>query len=189
MPSVRVRRRSYSTLGAPSGNGLGEEQATFPRSLANIFGSPIATQQRPAFSDSDTSGLRHSAGPHLLTTPPRGPSPVLRRPRANSRIIHHVMNKDSMRFGEGDRRSHRSSVDASGFSGSPRQGMVTLEGDQADVLVHSDGDHGIIGSALSLPRSTARSFRNLMEDEHHHDDIVEHLDVIGKLTIFIWGFY
>ena len=62
--------------------------------------------------------------------------------------------------------------------------MITLEGDQADVLVRSDGEPGIIGSALSLPHSTGGSFQNLIEDEHHHDDIVEHLDVIGKTTSF-----
>jgi len=57
--------------------------------------------------------------------------------------------------------------------------MITLEGEQADVVVHSDGEPGAIGSALSLPRSShGQSFQELVENEHHHDDIVEHLDVI-----------
>jgi hypothetical protein len=110
-------------------------------------------------------------------------APMRRRPRAGSRVSNHLLSKPSMRFSAAgsDARSHRSSVDAgTGFSGSPRGGMITLEGEQADVVVRSDGEPGAIGSALSLPHSTGgESFRDLIGDGHHHDDIVEHLDVIG----------
>jgi len=54
-----------------------------------------------------------------------------------------------------------------------------MEGPQADVQVHSDGEPGLIGSALSLPHSqNLGGMRMEDDDEHHHDDIVEHLDVI-----------
>jgi hypothetical protein len=187
MPSIRVRRSSYSVLDAPPGADSGRD--TFPRSLANIFGSPLATQQRPAFSTFDASRLQppveQESSPGTPSELPR--SPVVRRPRANSRVAHHVMNQKTARFGSADRGSIRSSVNVAGVPGSPRQGLVTLEGDQADVVVHSEGTPGIIGSALSLPHSAGESVRNLMEDEHHHDDIVEHLDVIGNVLSFdIW---
>jgi hypothetical protein len=182
MPSIRIRKSAYSALDSSP-----EQPATFPRSLANIFGSPIAGQHRPDISitQQDASGRPQSE----FLEPPRPDSPELpmapmrRRPRAGSRVSNHLLNKPSLRFSEAGSaaRSHRSSVDAgTGFSGSPRGGMITLEGEQADVIVHSDGEPGAIGSALSLPRSTGgQSFQDLMENEHHHDDIVEHLDVIG----------
>lgn len=58
-----------------------------------------------------------------------------------------------------------------------RRSPVVIEGSQADVVVEGEGtgEPGILGSALSLPHSDLFD----TEEEHHHDDIVEHLDVIG----------
>jgi hypothetical protein len=88
------------------------------------------------------------------------------------------MNKGSTRFSKAphvDRRSSQASL-----TGSVAQpGMIELEGSQAGVLVHSDGQSGVIGSALSL----SRAHENAADGEsHHHDDIVEHLDVIGEFS-------
>lgn len=46
-------------------------------------------------------------------------------------------------------------------------------------MIQSDEgeEPGRIGSALSLPHT---DLSDTPEEEHHHDDIVEHLDVIGK---------
>lgn len=56
--------------------------------------------------------------------------------------------------------------------------MVTVEGASADVRLPAQGtDQSLIGSALSL--TSTRQSTNPFGDEHHHDDIVEHLDVIG----------
>lgn len=57
--------------------------------------------------------------------------------------------------------------------------MVELEGSQADIWVRSDKP-AIIGSALSVPQSNGsrRSIMEMLEDEHHHDDIVDHLDCV-----------
>lgn len=64
----------------------------------------------------------------------------------------------------------------------PHDGMVTMEGDQANVRITSDSDPGLIGSALSLPLSQDDPTHIRLVDAggNHHDDIVEHLDVIGK---------
>jgi hypothetical protein len=53
-----------------------------------------------------------------------------------------------------------------------------MEGPQAEVMMQSEEgrEPGIIGSALSLPHT---DLSDTPEEEHHHDDIVEHLDVIG----------
>jgi hypothetical protein len=49
-------------------------------------------------------------------------------------------------------------------------------------MIQSDEgeEPGILGSALSLPHT---DLSDTPEEEHHHDDIVEHLDVIGKLSL------
>lgn len=64
-----------------------------------------------------------------------------------------------------------------------------MEGPQADIMVRSsvDGERGRIDSALSLPMSHSGTdqghIRNVDLDDNHHDDIVEHLDVIGPLCL------
>ncbi|TFK75810.1 hypothetical protein BDN72DRAFT_885343 [Pluteus cervinus] len=53
-------------------------------------------------------------------------------------------------------------------------GLTTMEGSQVDIVLRSEGEPGLIGSALSLPRSE----RGVDGSQEHHDDVVEHLDVI-----------
>lgn len=56
--------------------------------------------------------------------------------------------------------------------------MMSLQGSQMDVLVpRDDREPGRVGSALSLPDSEMLQLD--WDGEHHPDDIVEHLDVIG----------
>jgi hypothetical protein len=59
--------------------------------------------------------------------------------------------------------------------------MVELDGPQAGIWVRADKP-GIIGNALSMPHSASshQSMVEMLEDEHHHDDIVDHLDVVGE---------
>lgn len=59
------------------------------------------------------------------------------------------------------------------------KGVVSLHGPREDVVYRgNDQAPGRIGSALSLAYSEASHYED--EDEFmHHDDIVEHLDVIG----------
>ena len=52
--------------------------------------------------------------------------------------------------------------------------MTEQTSQQPNVLVPLDPQSGAIGSALSLPRQDEPG-----GDLHHHEDIVEHLDVIG----------
>ena len=60
---------------------------------------------------------------------------------------------------------------------SPSESSVRLEGPTASVIVHDSRPLGHVGSALSLPHDNAEA--NMVDDEHHTDDIVEHLDVVG----------
>ncbi|ETW83885.1 hypothetical protein HETIRDRAFT_238575, partial [Heterobasidion irregulare TC 32-1] len=59
---------------------------------------------------------------------------------------------------------------------SPSESSVRLEGPTASVVVHDSRPLGHVGSALSLPHDNAEA--NMADDEHHTDDIVEHLDVV-----------
>lgn len=57
--------------------------------------------------------------------------------------------------------------------GEERDDVVSLHGSTENVMYHGDGRHmGRVGSVLSAHDE---------DDEHHEDDIVEHLDVIGEL--------
>jgi hypothetical protein len=51
-------------------------------------------------------------------------------------------------------------------------------------MIQSDEgeEPGMIGSALSLSHS---NLSDTQEEDHHHDDIVEHLDVIGNSFHFV----
>ncbi|KAH8105900.1 golgi-body localization protein domain-containing protein [Cristinia sonorae] len=64
----------------------------------------------------------------------------------------------------------------SGRSHHSRHSMISLEGPSENVLIPADEGHepGRIGSALSVHSEVSEG----SYDEHHHDDIVEHLDVI-----------
>ena len=54
--------------------------------------------------------------------------------------------------------------------------MRTPEGLQADVRVSSHREPGLIESSIN---SMASDHDQDGHPEHHHDDVVEHLDVIG----------
>lgn len=56
-----------------------------------------------------------------------------------------------------------------------------MEGQQADLRVPTEGDWGLEGSQVNLALGQLEDDygANDRADMHHHDDIVEHLDVIG----------
>ncbi|KAK7470537.1 hypothetical protein VKT23_001962 [Stygiomarasmius scandens] len=160
MPSVRVKRHQYSNLpDRPQTAGANEP----PHTLASLF-------KRPSAQELGQAGQLQSAPlppppPRLDDLPPRSS-----RIRSNS-IIHDLCTKGSLRTPLIPRRPRADSASESQHS---QSGVVTLEGPVTNVQIAGDeGAPGILGSALSLPRN---------EDEeatdHHHDDIVEHLDVI-----------
>ncbi|KAF7977456.1 hypothetical protein HWV62_3635 [Athelia sp. TMB] len=172
MPSVRIKRADYAPLDT---EGATAQPSTFPRtSVANLFsgGSPDSPIQ--------TTRPRRTT----VSSPQDGqtlPSPVVqpRRPRAGSRVADHVLSKtpSSMRL------TQRSSSPLIGGSlrrssssrRSPVPGMAVLEGSQAHVMIPQADEEapGIIDEALSH-----HDLEDTEEEDLHHDDIVEHLDVI-----------
>ncbi len=209
MPSVRVRRSQYASL---NDRPAQDEQ----RTLTNIFrrptSEPSSDTPEPATSPPGSPVITPASetGSPFLTNSPAAPVPAITvdqpiatlrrgRPRAGSRIQDHLLSRLSSTplrsQGSGSPLRSQASVSSLGGSNrttspthfSPIDGVLTFEGPNTDIQVHSDdGGPGLVGSALSLPRSdeanaSYQSYHPL--DDHHHDDIVEHLDVIGACTV------
>lgn len=193
MPSVRIKRTDYAQLDEQA--AVPAELAAVPRSLANIF----STQRRPGSSGGEPTNAPpgDQGRPRRATVAGCSDTPMLaipqvtvRRPRAGSRVADHVMSRASM-VGLRNQRSALSMNAGGGGSGggsrpsSARRtpvpsGMELFEGTQAGVLLPSGtGGHGILHDNLS---QTYTGFSDTDEDGNHHDDVVEHLDVIGTFT-------
>ncbi|KAK0206418.1 hypothetical protein DFS33DRAFT_1381524 [Desarmillaria ectypa] len=204
MPSVRVRRSQYASL---SDRPAYDEQRTlttlFRRpTLEPASDTPESATSRPGSliitppSETASPLLKNSpAAPPAAITVDQPIAPVRRgRPRAGSRVQDHLLSRLSSipLRSQGSRSPLRNQASVSSLGGShrttspthfsPIDGILTIEGSSTDIQVRSDdGEPGLVGSALSLPRSdeanaSYQSYHPL--DDHHHDDIVEHLDVI-----------
>jgi hypothetical protein len=186
MPSIRIKGTPYSSLrDHPTTNE--------PRSLAEIFpthGPTLpSTNPVPPRMQRSMPTMREQSEPLSSTIPNTSQSPP-RRPRAgtvSSRIHNHCM-QSSLRFPRADSIDHDSQPSTS-RTASPllvtHDGMVTMEGSQADIRMRSSGERGRIDSAMNLPTShiDAAHMRVVDSSGTHHDDIVEHLDVIGRCCI------
>lgn len=191
MPSIRVKR-GYSTLQEspllPAAEAPQAVTRPRSRSLAHIF-TPIP-QDQPA----QDAELRPSHNRRRSQTVTEGAiTPGTRTlPRQPSRILNHIMSSTKIARPEARSLRHRASSVLSGVRRSfsrtsrDRSDMVSIEGRQEDILVPADPGHepGRLGSALSIRPEDARD----PFEEHHHDDIVEHLDVIGvcNCTIIVY---
>nr|VWO95170.1 Uncharacterized protein [Ganoderma boninense] len=172
MPSVRVKKGyrnldSFSNDGQSRSRALSAPQAHLPQEF-----EMAATPQPP--------GRSWSSG-----TDNRLPS----RPRAPSKISSHILSR---------RRPSATSIPESPAAGPSHlahssahrhphyllrrhHDVYVAEGQQADLRVPNNGCGDIAGSHinLALQHLEGEDFdRPDSEDEHHHDDIVEHLDVI-----------
>lgn len=194
-PSVRVKTGDYAQIHdtpVPRNRRPSVLELFTPGSSPPNLPSTFLSTSPPAAS----SGL-HATIDDSNSPPRRGRSRGISVSQSlHSKISHHVLsetsNKGSRRNGTAARRrgqhESQSSLARSHLS-SPlhsqdENGMMTLEGSQADVVVAADSENpGRIGSALSFASEDAvHSIHSDDEEEdeyHHHDDIVEHLDAIG----------
>ena len=173
MPSIRVRGQVYSTLDAISTNDdapslRGEQPDANPR-------------------NTQTSSIPHRSSLPLL---PRGlldvPSPSLHtsgRPRsASSRVYSHCINTSTRR------NSHSQPPP------SPLINTKSTPTSNVDNATTSQEIEGALSDVIRVPSQVdpkiEESSINSAEDEdsqlsgHHHDDVVEHLDVIGIFPSF-----
>ncbi|KAL1675532.1 hypothetical protein EV122DRAFT_268164 [Schizophyllum commune] len=180
MPSVRVRRSTYFNLNDAS-------PQPEPRPLTTIFSSqPSSAPGRRRAHTID--GAQDTSRNATVTQEPTGDSSheefrrtlfETTRSRVQSQCVK-PPRRPRLSFLEGSPSTSRSPERRRPRSAG--SDMVTVEGASADVRLPAQGtDQSLIGSALSL--TSTRQSTNPFGDEHHHDDIVEHLDVIGAPPI------
>ncbi len=176
MPSVRVKSGYQHIDDAPF---TGRPRSL---SLAPRFGS--TTQPKQTTLPRTRSWANNEDG-----TAARPPS---NRPPVHSKVSHHIMST---------RRVPRSSLNRRQEPETPvagpsqtRESNITqqsllhrhgdtysVEGQQAELRVPTEGSQGLEGSQVNLALGELDGYDNDGTTErHHHDDIVEHLDVIGE---------
>ena len=139
MPSVRIKRTDYAQLGDQT-----NEPSSPPRTLGSLFPPrPNSASGEPSDApQTQTLGRTRRA---TIASPPEAPGlglspPVIRRPRAGSRVADHVMSRSSAT----GLRSERSVSSMAAAGGTSRRsslarrspvpaGMVVMEGPQAEV--------------------------------------------------------
>ncbi|KAG5648970.1 hypothetical protein DXG03_000319 [Asterophora parasitica] len=190
MPSIRIRGSTYSNLA--------ESPSTSPvaRPLTTLFVSNAESAAAAASTlpqSSTTPRIRQSM-PTLrieaadsestqIELPPQVELRPSARPRSGttSSRVHTYCVGSSRRYPRAptDDNSDISGGRASPLLMVPREsnGMIMMDGLQADVMMRYNGEPGVIGSALSLTDSNGEH-DNLLAEGVHHDDVVEHLDVI-----------
>ena len=190
MPSVRVRRRGYSTLrdvdpavlspASPDSPSSRPRARSDAAALSLSLSPDFSAYNYSAFSDADADADAGRDQPSLAVP--------LRRTRGSatsaSRVSQYVQQSSirllSTHTDPAARRTALSSLFSTQTSPrpqSPSESSDRLEGPTASVIVHDSRPLGHVGSALSLPHDNAEA--NMVDDEHHTDDIVEHLDVVG----------
>ncbi|KAF8974464.1 hypothetical protein BDZ97DRAFT_25191 [Flammula alnicola] len=184
MPSIRVKGQAYSSLGdvfaesdnAPPDAGPSEQHAPSP------FLTPrIPSRLSLPFLRTEPSDTQPSPNANPVTP---------RRPRSGttaSRIHAHCTS--SIRSSQflpptqdviagGPYRERRTSHSSTGSPENtyPHAGeMMTIEGLQTDLRMSSHGEPGLIENSINLSHTDGEDNE---DTEHHHDDVVEHLDVI-----------
>lgn len=177
MPSIRIKGQVYSTLeDAISTNG---DNLCLQGELP---GGPPSNTLRPY---SHTPNVHHKFSLPLL---PRGqldvPSPLPHgRPRsASSRVYAHCINTSrNSQYSQPPPSplSNTKSMPTSNVGNATTfQEMMTIEGALTDVRAPSHVDPGIVESSTDISTDDEDS----QFSGHHHDDVVEHLDVIGTFS-------
>ncbi|KAF8165252.1 hypothetical protein B0H34DRAFT_688456 [Crassisporium funariophilum] len=184
MPSIRVKGRVYSNL---------DDRLSNDGDLR--LDSEIPSTSVPPVIPSNTPSLQPRLSLPLLRPDPVSHAPlddVPRRPRAtttSSRIHDHCTN--TLRNARTSQlpanlvhdRNAVTPLPSPNISPShtyPHSGeMIMMEGPQTDVMISSHGEPGIIESSINLPHTdVGKGTQYLGNYDHHHDDVVEHLDAI-----------
>ncbi|TFK55975.1 hypothetical protein OE88DRAFT_1804760 [Heliocybe sulcata] len=172
MPSVRVRRGTYSSLRDEPAYGTTLASRRRPRgnTLAEIFFHRDAS---PEVDSGAAAGQLPNNSSLPRTTSDPGALPPEQPVQSRSKVSHHILNGT---WKSGRLMSRRADGSRTSIGSSSGNRLVAQQGSQVDVLV-PEGEHaGRVNTALSL-KSTRTSFASL-DSQHHEDDIIEHLDVI-----------
>ncbi|KAG6831128.1 hypothetical protein H0H92_012553 [Tricholoma furcatifolium] len=175
MPSIRLRGTYSSLRDSPS-------TSTTPRvePLTTLF---IANAETTDPNPSPHPRIHRSMPTLRLEVPQSDSAPAApevpprhgMRPRSgttNSRISSYIMG-NSRHYARSTTSDSGSEIGFQSPLLSPRDALVTHEGPQAEVTLHTNEKPGVIESTLNLLDSESSSSLDV-----HHDDIVDHLDVI-----------
>lgn len=200
MPSVKVKR-DYAQLsdypGSPNPS-TGTQRRSRALSAAETFTRPLTGSARLRTHSQEV--VERDGGVRPLTADDQG-RPAYLRTASKSRVSTHIAStttrpsnfrRDSL--GPLPSRDYRQYRDEPAESSSRRRPSVThqqqvpegevlsFDGPQASVTIPADGEMGRVESALSGHGSDAYDDEDEDEfdDDHHPDDVVEHLDVIGE---------
>jgi len=174
MPSIRVKGQVYSSLEA----AISTNDDTLCL-RAELAGSP---NTYPSVQPKLSLPLL-PRGVSDVTSPPSPSRP--RSATTSSRIHAHCINT-SRHYQPPEplpnppnkmKSTSTSNVDNETTS----QGVMTIEGVQTDVRVTSHVEPGIVESSIF---TADEDYRRPGFSDHHHDDVVEHLDVIGISPFF-----
>ncbi|KAH9951643.1 golgi-body localization protein domain-containing protein [Amylocystis lapponica] len=167
-PSRLGRSRVLSVFKRKHGSGETRKSSDSESSMnsSSSQGEPrtdVAPRPRPR--SRTTSG--YEAGAHSSAM----------RSRRPSKVLEHIYSTRGIPPCQDDNASNPGRRWASTMGYRAQSGLLSFEGPQADVRVPTDDDEpGRIESALNLPPANMQN--DFWGDDHHDDDIVEHLDVI-----------
>jgi hypothetical protein len=177
MPSVRVKSKAYTPV-----------HEVFAQADPHLAGSAVTETQGSAAVEGRTEG--HGLYPrvsHPFLRQDRTPTATLNtsaRPRAHtsaSRVHAHCTLRNTHQLGGPNTPSR-----------SPNSQLVALPPDEHGDVHESNRPFGVrrirscgaesgrADSSINLSHGGSGDFGNFLTSDHHHDDVVEHLDVIGN---------
>ncbi|EMD40777.1 hypothetical protein CERSUDRAFT_80431 [Gelatoporia subvermispora B] len=178
MPSIRVRD-GYATL-----NDDPSQPSNQSRARQHSVTDYLSSRQPGTSNDNSANGTSSNSRQRAYTTGSVSPPTDIRpsRSRRPSRVSQHILTKTlpplPSTTEEVPEDPFLTRKDLSPTHHHTGSDSVSLQGRQTDVVVPSDTcQPGRVDSALSLPH-TGTCEGSLDDTRHHHDDIVEHLDVI-----------
>lgn len=202
MPSVRVRRaggRPYTVIQdspgqrptslrpeSPTSVQTDDPQNLRPQSQPISVPEPDAT--RPRRRGTIASLFMPTTAPQVTLSPTDGPTNVLSVPTRGregfpadetwrgSMIADSVLKGRQLRNKPSETRLLSPPPGDRAPSPKDRRSSYGSEQPAVDIRLSRDDLEGQVGSALSLPEDEIADYDDY--DEHHHDEIVDHLDVI-----------
>lgn len=170
MPSVRVRGKTYTPVQEVFPDADGLRPLSVPVAAE---GSTLGVQAQPRLLPRFSLPLLYQ------DRTPTGTMSISGRPRAfttASRVHAHCTLRSSRHSGMGAQ-----SPSSPLTMNDPLQSGELHEYDRRAVpRMRSRGDTRRAESSVNLSHGGDDSHEALNADHHHHDDVVEHLDVIGK---------
>ena len=171
MPSVRVKSKAYTPV-----------QEVFAQADPRLVGDVAEDQQSATEGRMETPRFSQPfLLPDIMQT---ATLPVPGRPRAltsASRVHAHCTLRNSRQSGTQSVHTVSPSSPNLPLPQSDQPGEVRESNRPFGIRhIRSRGDSRRAESSINLSHGGTEDFEDLFDSDHHHDDVVEHLDVIGN---------